>query len=406
MSDKDTSGTITLADIVGLLKRRKLIIILITTIGTIGFFLIALIAILLPDDKTFWPNFYIPRATVLISENAEGGVLGLLKSSDLGNLGQLLQQGGGSSSVSDRARKIMFTDSFLDIIAEQFDFYNRYHLSTSEHPKTDARTRLRKNLKVAADAKSQTMSIGYKSTDKVLATDIANFVTQVLDQQFQRITIDSSRTRLLLISSKLQEVNSEMQRLQGEINAFHEQYNTFDFAASAKEQVGKIASMRAELLQKSLEIDAYTRVSGIEDPALRKLKVERDTIKATVAKLEKGYRENGIVIPAEKELPDLLVRYMRMKGDLDVQKKIFETLIQQQELAKLESDSVPPSFQIYESASIPEVKSGPSRPKLCVIVAAASLILSIAVAFLVDRYKRMMKDPITVKKLRGDVDEV
>jgi tyrosine-protein kinase Etk/Wzc len=326
-------------DILGVLWRRKWIVIGVTLTGSVGVLAFALVSILLPQDKTYLPNHFTPEAQ----------------------------------------------------IAQDFDFPRRYNLEGSLYPKTSARKILKDGLQFKVDAESGMMTVGYRSTDKELATQIVNRVVGLLEEQFASITVDKNRTQLVLISQKLRDVEAEILRIQGEVNSLQAGYNTYDITS---------------LVQKSFEIDSYSRVVGIEDPALRKLKAERDALRANIEKLERGYKEDGILIPAQTELPGIVLRYARLKGDLEVQKKIFETLVQQQELVKLQVGSVSPVFQVYERATIPERKSGPSRPRICVIVGAASLFLGIALAFIIDYLKRALKDPKNVRRLRGLSDEV
>jgi len=68
-------------------------------------------------------------------------------------------------------------------------------------------------------------------------------------------------------------------------------------------------------------------------------------------------------------------------------------------------ESVPPTFQIYEKASVPERKAGPSRPKICVVVAAASLLFGVLLAFVVEYFARSLRDPANRNKLKGVLDE-
>jgi capsule polysaccharide export protein KpsE/RkpR len=388
-------------DVLGLLNRRKWVIIVTTLAGTVGVFLFVLISILLPQDTTYLPNYYIPEAHVLINESASGGLSELVKSSGMGSLASLAGIGGASPTASGLAIRIATTDSFLDRVAQEFDFYNRYNLTHAQFPKSVARNMIHKSLQFKMDSASGMMTVGYQSTDKALATDIVNRIIGLLEEEFTSISIDRNRTQLALIDRRLADVEQELQRLQDQINSLHDRYNTFDIAQAAKEQASRLAALRAELLQKSMEVDAYSGAIGIEDPALRKLRTERDALRANISKLEKGYRESGILVPAENELPQLAVTYTRLKGDLDIQKKLYETLISQQELIKLQVESVPPTFQIYEKAAIPEVKTGPSRGKIGVAGAGASFFLGILLAFLVDYFRRMLKNPRNVETLKG-----
>lgn len=391
-------------EILGVLNRRKWIVVGTTLISSVGVFLFALFSILLPEEKSYWPNYYIPEAHVIISDSG-GGTADLLKAAGLPGLAGLAGVGSTGPTASGLAVKIASTNFFLDRIASDFDFYSRYNLNRSVKPKTMARKMIKRSLTFTMDANSGMMTVGYESTDKVLATEIVNRVIELLEEQFTVIAVDRNRTQLGVVSRKLQEVEAEMLRLQDELNKLQRSYSTFDLATLAKEQASKLASLRAELLQKSLEVDSYSSVVGIEDPALRKLKADRDTLRANIARLEKGYNENGVVVPAESELPQLVVQFTRLRGDLEVQRKLFETLTQQQELLKLQVESVPPTFQIYEMAVVPERKAGPNRPMICVVMAVASFFFGIALAFLVDYFARSLKDPANLDKLKGKLDE-
>jgi tyrosine-protein kinase Etk/Wzc len=405
MSDQKQRPGRSFIDVLGVLWRRKWTVIGITMAGSIGVLAFALVSILLPQDTTYLPNYFTPEAEVIINDSGAAGVSDLLKASGLGNLAGLAGIGSSGPTAAGLAMKIASTNAFLDQIAEDFEFFRRYKLAGKLYPKTSARKILLDGLKFKVDAGSGMMTVGYKSTDKELATEIVNRVVGLLEEQFASIAVDKNRTQLALISQKLRDVEAEMLRIQGEVNSLQAAYNTYDLSSFAQEIAKKLLSLRSDLVQKSFEIDSYRSAVGIEDPALRRLKAERDALRANIEKLERGYREDGIIIPSQAEIPIIVLRYTRLKGDLDVQKKIFETLVQQQELVKLQVGSVPPVFQVYERATVPERKSGPSRPKICVVVAGASLFLGIALAFIQDSLKRALQDPKSVRRLRGLSDE-
>ncbi len=397
--NQNQNSTTTFLDVIGILYREKWIIIITTLVGSVGIFLYALISILLPPEKSYLRNYFIPQALVLINESAEGGVSEMLKSAGLGNLAGLAGIGQTGPTPVGLALKIATTDTFLDRIAEEFNFYEEYDLYETEFPKTYARDMLKGGLQITSDPGSGMLTIGYQSVEKELATEIVNRDVELLEEHFYVISRKKNRTQLVLIEKRIRDKETEMLRLQAEIDLLQQRYNTFDLAALVKEQAGKLASLRRELVQKSLEIDTYAGYTTSDDPVLRKLKIERDNLKTNLEKLERGYSEDGIVFPAEKELPDLLVEYSRLKGELTVKRKIYETLAQQYELVKLQVESVPPTFQVYEKATIPEMKAGPSRAKLCIIVAGASFFFSILLAFIVDYIKRLLKTHENIGKI-------
>lgn len=300
----------TFLDIIGTLYRRKWVIVATTLRGSIGVFLFALMSIVLPPEKSYLPNYFIPEAHNIISDSDGGGLTDLIKSAGLGSLAGLAGIGTEGPTASGLAIKIATTNSVLDQLASDFDFIGRYQLHRSHYPKTVARKLIKQNLRIDYDTDSGVITLGYRSIEKELATQIVNRAVEILEERFSTIAIDRNRTQLGLIVKKLKDVEAEMIRLQDRLNAFQGQYNTFDIAALAKEQAAKLGALRTELLQKSLEIDSYSKVVGIEDPALQRLRVERDTLKGNIARLEKEYQQNGTV----GELPALVLQSISTAG--------------------------------------------------------------------------------------------
>ena len=399
--NQNQNNSTTFLDVIGILYREKWIIIVTTLVGSVGIFLYVFIAMKLPPEKSYLPNYFIPQAHVLINETADGGVTDMLKSAGLGNLAGLAGISKTGPTAVGLAQKISTTNTFLDKIAEEFDYYGKYKLYGNIFQKTIARGMIRNAVIISSDPVSGMLTIGYVSIDRELATRIVNRIVELLEEEFAIISADKNKTQLVLIEKRLKDIETEMLYLQGEIDMLQEKYNTFDLVALVKEQAAKLTSLRKEILQKSFEIDTYTGYTTSDDAVLRKLKIERDSLKANIKKLEQGYSEAGVIFPPERDLPDLLLQHTKLKSELSVKRKIYETLAQQYELVKLQVESVQPTFQIYEKATVPEMKAGPKRPKICVIVAGISFFFSILLAFIVSYIKRVLKDKDSMKRIKG-----
>ena len=87
--------------------------------------------------------------------------------------------------------------------------------------------------------------------------------------------------------------------------------------------------------------------------------------------------------------------------EFKVQQQIYSGLKAQYESLKVTMASEQPVFQILEYAEIPDLKSGPSRGKLCIIVAFAAFFMSVFLAFLFNAVQNIKKDPEAMAKLKG-----
>ena len=88
-----------------------------------------------------------------------------------------------------------------------------------------------------------------------------------------------------------------------------------------------------------------------------------------------------------------------VKAELEAQEKVYSQLKTQLELLKIQMASDTPVFQVIENAEVPDMKSGPSRGKLCIIITFAGIFISVFVAFALNAIKNIKNDPEAMKKL-------
>jgi uncharacterized protein involved in exopolysaccharide biosynthesis len=60
-----------------------------------------------------------------------------------------------------------------------------------------------------------------------------------------------------------------------------------------------------------------------------------------------------------------------------------------------------PVFQVLELAEIPDMKSGPGRGLICIIVTFAAGFFSVFLAFVLNAVENIRKDPEAMAKLSG-----
>lgn len=148
---------------------------------------------------------------------------------------------------------------------------------------------------------------------------------------------------------------------------------------------------------------------------LDELGVDNNKIKK--ANLEKNVDSSWAeILRLTKELSDLMdrvaqgrtvwtkestIEQKRIELELSAQQEVYTQLRTQLELLKVDMQTETPVFQILERPSIPDMKSGPSRGKLCIIVTFAAFFVSVFLAFLLNAIENIKKDPEAMKKLQS-----
>jgi uncharacterized protein involved in exopolysaccharide biosynthesis len=60
-----------------------------------------------------------------------------------------------------------------------------------------------------------------------------------------------------------------------------------------------------------------------------------------------------------------------------------------------------PIFQVLETAQVPDLKSGPSRGMICIIVTFGAFFFSVFLAFMLTALENIKKDPEAMEKFRA-----
>lgn len=98
-------------------------------------------------------------------------------------------------------------------------------------------------------------------------------------------------------------------------------------------------------------------------------------------------------INAYSSVPSIALEAARLNREIQVQEQIYGQLKARYELLKIEMASEMPIFQVLDYPQVPEVKSDPSRGKLCIVATFAGFFFSIFLAFLLNALQDIRHDP-------------
>ncbi|MEI6388231.1 MAG: hypothetical protein WCQ50_16520 [Spirochaetota bacterium] len=362
----------------------------------------ALGSLLLPPDKSYLPNFYMPQSTMLIGSSSSGGGLSsMLASSGLGSLAGLAGVSAGGNSSGSLAETLAKSNSTLDELTERFDLVARYNIT--KNVKSSTRAAIKASLSAKFDAKNSTFLISYKDIDPEFARNLVNATVEILERRFAALGGNRALATKTLLEAKLIDVKTSMDSLEADTKRFQAKYGVINVEALATEQITVLARLRSELIMKDLEITNYEKISSVKDPVRRRLDGEKESILAKIRELEsgKGQTAGERVMPSQSELPNISFEYAKLQRDFLVQAELYKLLTQQYELAKLNAAGQEPVFQVLELAEVPDIKAGPSRGKIVIIAAMAGFFGMVLLAFILEAIKNIRKDPEAMAKLKA-----
>jgi capsule polysaccharide export protein KpsE/RkpR len=388
---------ISLSDIAALLWKSRKFILNFTIVVLVLVTGLMIVSKLMPPEKSFYPNRYTPQAMVLIGSPSSASSL----SSSLGSLAGLAGLGASGNTNGALSVVLATSNSTLDPIIEKVDLRSRIH---SKKPLTQygLRMSIKPHLKAKFDATTNILTLSYEDIDPVFARDVVNNTVNILSDRFVSLSGTKAGAQRDLLEKKLVDVKASIDNMESRVKQFQAKYGVMDVEALAKEQVTVIAQMRSQLILKEIEIDNYKKVSSIDDPQLKNLQGERDSIASKIQELERGKGNNltGAMMPSQREMPSIAFEYQELERDMLVQTEVYKLLTQQFELAKLNATGTDPVFQVLELAETPEKSSNASRAKILIIAAFAAFFIAILLVFVRNAWVAMKSDPEVIAKFR------
>ena len=148
-----------------------------------------------------------------------------------------------------------------------------------------------------------------------------------------------------------------------------------------------------------------------DELGLDKNKIERENLDLNlnttleeIEQLEEETRrlEHSVAFStAPANIPAITTYVNRISMELAAKRQVYTQLKVQSEMLRVNMASENPVFQILEIAEVPDLKSGPGRGMLCIIVTFAAGFFAVFMAFALNAISNIKKDPEAMAKLRG-----
>jgi uncharacterized protein involved in exopolysaccharide biosynthesis len=381
-----------------ILLRYKWLIIGLTTLAAVGVLAFSIVSLVLPPAESPLPNYYEASATLLISEDAGGSSA----RSMLSALGVTVS-GGGTMDYGQVAQQVVRTRTFLDQLVEEHNIIDRYEIE--EEVRTRSREVILNSTTVNYQPQTRMITVSYRHIDPEFACRMTNSTVNHLQEWFLARGGLTRQRELQSLESRILEVEEEIARLEAEIQTFQREHGFLDVAEIAERQSTMISGLQAQLVELEVRIRNQQRFSRIEDdPALARLRAERNNVVGLINDIENGYAAGGRAMPSRNELPELAREFRRLQTDLEIQLRIYQAISEQYEVARLTAESEP-VFAVLEPAEVPDQKSGPSRAELSMTVTGMAFVGSIVLAYIIHFLRGIWADPtkktLISESLRG-----
>jgi uncharacterized protein involved in exopolysaccharide biosynthesis len=301
----------------------------------------------------------------------------------MGQAGGLIALAGGAAGGKSQGELfVAMTKSrtVLDRIVDRFDLMKLYKGKYRE----DARKNLVGSLTVREDRKSGIISLMVEDRDPKRAADMANAFVEELKSLASGLALSEAGERRMFFEDQLRQTKVSLASAEEEVKGFQQRTGMIQVDAQARAIIEGIANLRARIAVKEVEAKVLRSFATAQNPDLQRTEEEVRALRGELEKIESGKGKGFDPLMSSERVPAIGMEYLRKLRQLKYNETLYELLVKQFELAKLDEARDAVVIQVIDRAVPPERKSRPKRALIILIVAATMLFISVFIVYLLE----------------------
>lgn len=377
---------IDLLDLLLVLARNKKLIFLLTTL----FAVIAIAAALLMTPIYKATSRVLPPGVT----GSGGGMSSMLKAA-MPSLGGL-----GGPTPGEVVASLAKSRAVLDPLIEEFDLMNYYEQESLEK----TRNALSGALFATSDSKSGLISFSIEDKDPEFAARVANGVVAQVQEFMQHLALSDVAQERLFLEDQVKQAQLQLINAENDLATFQKDTGVLDARRETSSIVGAMASFRARIAAKEVQLKSLRTFATSSNPQAQKLQAEISGLKEELSKLEaektlSRQPDDALAPVTAEELPDVGTEYVRKLRDLRFAETLYAMLLKQYEDARMREASNPTILQVIDPAVAPEQRIKPNRKLMVVLATVLGFFVSIFAAFVREFARNASADPDRAHKM-------
>ncbi|HVB99460.1 MAG TPA: GNVR domain-containing protein [Candidatus Dormibacteraeota bacterium] len=298
------------------------------------------------------------------------------------------QVGSGLTSLAESALGTKTNgDLFLGILESETvrdDLIHKFHLQQLYHDRyiEDARKDLAKHTSISADSKTGIISITVTDHDPKRAAAMAQEYVNELNWVTTHLNTSSAHRERVFLDQRLRQVKTSLESAEKRFSQFASQKGAIDIPEQGKAMVEAAAKLQGQLIAAQSELNGFRQIYTDNNVRVRSLQARVDELRSSLEKIAGKNTDQKSsarqIYPSLRELPLLGVTYADLLRQMKVEEAVFETLTEEDELAKVQEAKEVPSVKVLDPPLVPDRKSFPPRGLIMALGAMLSFVFGAA----------------------------
>ena len=296
--------------------------------------------------------------------------------SQLGGASGVISSSLGISSTNDQYVGMLKSRTMYDYIVDRFGLMELYETEYRE----DARARLDDSV-IIKSGKDEIISVSVEDKDPERAAEMANAFIEKLKDMTQTYAVTEASKRRLFFEEQLGKVKEDLLKSEEAMQGLQEKTGAISMDDQARAVIESIASLRAQIAAKEVELKVMKTYTEPKNPDLQKSEEALKGMKEELQKLETKSGETPDPLAPTGRMPEIGADYTRKLRELKFQEALFELMANQYEVARVDEARDATMIQVLDKAVPPSKKAKPKRKQMVVVAVITGFFLAVFVAF-------------------------
>jgi len=348
-----------------LLWRERRFIARLTSVGVIAGVIIALLI----------PSMYTATAQLMPPDATGPGAMAAMAATmtdKAGGLGTAAADLLGFKSSGALFVGILESRTVEDSLISTFDLRKAYHVKHWY----EARKILGERTDITEDRKSGLISLEVTDSNRERAQKMAKAYVDELNRVVATSSMSAAGRERAFIEQQMVEEQKELDESARALADFSSKNNTIDLKEQARAMLDAVADVQGQLIASEAELKGLQSIYSDNNIRVRSAKAKIAELKRKVSEFGGAAGDSKARVagdyPTVRQLPGLGVTYEDLYRHNKIAEAIYEALVQQYEMAKIQEAKDTPKVQMLDLPEVPEVKSYPPRA----LIVLACMLLS------------------------------
>jgi tyrosine-protein kinase Etk/Wzc len=363
-SSEDISNSLTIIDFIRIFIKHKKILFGVSLIcGIIMSFLMFFVI----------SPIFQSTGTVKITPKTSG-LGGLISSSaSIPGLGDVGDLAGASSTMKELSlyENIILSRRCLEETINKFNLNDEWGFRYMQ----DAVKHLRKDvIEINKDKVAGTMEISVLDKYQIRAKEICDYLIFELNKINTEMNAQNAKNNKEFIEMRYNSIKNDLKIAEDSLKIYQDIYGVVpDLQIKAVAQAE--LTLQTELKSEEIKLELLKKILSPDQADLKIQQEKIDAIQKQISDM-KDHQKDDRYSFSLKGGPEILINYMRLTRNVEIQSKLIAFILPVYEQAKLEEKRDTPSVIVLDQPNFPEVKAKPKRVTSILITMLISLFLT------------------------------